>query len=359
MSQNQSTRVDKKKTRRNGFQKPLNDLQIATWFLYPFILAGFYVLILPVLDFPYQIICGLIYFILHTISGISAYLVSALDPSDPHLAATDKYMSEVKGFDEAEIAKVKASESYKKGMEARKNSMTRSSGNGPAGGEVVHCYYCKTHVSRKSKHCKFCDKCVHVFDHHCKWLNNCVGSVNYKYFVSVVTFTLCFTSFHLALCAYSIWQYFDAEGESEKFRERVSSRLMMHELYIGLVIFYAAILVPIVVLIAQLFQFHLTLIYLNVTTYEYVSNASNATMATSRSQKMRKPTPQKSTTNKGRKQQTSKSNMTELTNRSSKIKTGKTEEISSAAMVSNANADPMSPKPTAYTELSQDVGSDV
>lgn len=50
------------------------------------------------------------------------------------------------------------------------------------------CSYCCRIVGRLDHHCTICDKCVVNFDHHCRWLNSCVGSKNYPFFFS---FLLC------------------------------------------------------------------------------------------------------------------------------------------------------------------------
>lgn len=44
------------------------------------------------------------------------------------------------------------------------------------------CKLCQKEVTKETKHCKLCDKCVEEFDHHCKWMNTCIGKKNYKYF---------------------------------------------------------------------------------------------------------------------------------------------------------------------------------
>jgi len=80
--------------RINGFQRPFSDLQIVTWAIYPVFLAGFYVLVLPVLlslDLVLGACIGGAYLLLHLWSARAAYVVTATDPADPLLQATPKY----------------------------------------------------------------------------------------------------------------------------------------------------------------------------------------------------------------------------------------------------------------------------
>jgi hypothetical protein len=131
-------------------------------------------------------------------------------------------------------------------------------------------------VPEVSRHCKFCDKCVHRFDHHCRWLNNCVGSGNYRDFVAVLVSTLLFTSLQLVLSAVLIVRYFRS-SYFPQFKDSIGSTYgpaFAHEAYVALLCLYCVLLLPVVVLIAQLLQFHVVLLSRQQTTFEFVSEAS-------------------------------------------------------------------------------------
>ena len=70
-------------------------LQVATWVLYPLIVGAFYALILPVLGdgwtSPLRLTMGAIYLSLHLWAARAAYVVTAADPADPLLSASEKY----------------------------------------------------------------------------------------------------------------------------------------------------------------------------------------------------------------------------------------------------------------------------
>lgn len=275
--------------RLNGFGRPLNELQRATWFLYPFILAGFYVLILPLLqrrNLYVAIAFGTVYFILHSISAWSAYLVSVIDPADPNLSTTRNYIVKVKfGMDtQAQAYANDFIGTYVLDARVQKAANAAANTRIPFEKENASMKECKVgckgddglnlRTSKLSRHCRHCDKCVHLFDHHCPWLNNCVGSGNYRYFVMVVSTTLFFTSIQLGLSLYMVRCYFDS-AVSKEFHEHVRKFLFMPPVaYITLVVVYCVVLIPVVGLIGQLFHFHLQIMRLQTTTYDFMMDAS-------------------------------------------------------------------------------------
>ena len=69
--------------------------------------------------------------------------------------------------------------------------------------------------------------------------------------------------------------YFDG-SVSDDFRALVTRVLYLpHEAYIALVILYCVVLLPVVCLIFQLFHFHLTIMRLQTTTYDFMIDTSN------------------------------------------------------------------------------------
>jgi hypothetical protein len=67
--------------------------------LYPFIVGSFYALVLPVLGegwtSPVRLCLGVLYFLLHLWAARAAYVVTAADPADPLLRASEKYRGKV------------------------------------------------------------------------------------------------------------------------------------------------------------------------------------------------------------------------------------------------------------------------
>ena len=127
MSQHESCR------RRNGFQAPLNSLQIGTWILFPILIIHYFAFLYPLL-WPYLSVRIVVTFIFLTSSIaalITGYLVCGIDPADDHILS--------------------------------EHSSTEAN--------PVYCYLCETNVDCTSKHCRFCDKCIVGFDHHCRYVN--------------------------------------------------------------------------------------------------------------------------------------------------------------------------------------------
>lgn len=60
-------------------------------------------------------------------------------------------------------------------------------------GGVRYCEKCNLIKPDRCHHCSICGVCVLRMDHHCPWINNCVSFTNYKFFVLFLgyTFALC------------------------------------------------------------------------------------------------------------------------------------------------------------------------
>ena len=118
------------KRRNNGFQSPLNGLQIGTWVLFPILIIHYFAFLYPLL-WPYlsvRIAVTLVFLASSVAALVTGYLVCWINPADNHVLTV----------------------------------ITAVDPN------PVYCYLCETNVDCTSKHCRFCDKCIVGFDHHCK-----------------------------------------------------------------------------------------------------------------------------------------------------------------------------------------------
>ena len=270
--------------RENGFDYPLHPLQCLTWALFPVILLDFYWLLLPLLPGEAtRWAVGTAYTAAAATTFFCAWITAAVDPRDPSVAAAAPPAT---------------------------NRLARcceplALWPPPVGEDTCRCYLCQVHVFASSKHCRFCDKCVLRFDHHCKWLNTrasarpgafvyssrgraggewgrpddarairCVGAKNYGYFLAVIASTCVFTTMQLALSVYVVVEL----AVPDRRRSAVAARARRHavgrergvDAVLALVCAYAALLVPLVVLIGQLALFHAMLVRRGLTTYEYI-----------------------------------------------------------------------------------------
>jgi len=250
-------------------QRPYNEMQVATWILVPLILGGFYGLALPVLEDALKFI-AVPYFIFNLISVYCAMQVCASDPADPRVWVNKRYRKRAEVNPDVDDA----SPLMLTCIPCERLQSPDPRLNDQAG--IYFCVFCQVHVSNQSYHCSTCNKCVHRLDHHCQWLNNCIGSLNYKYFFGVLSSTLIFTTMQLVLFVVLLWRYFSSSYFSE-FRERVEEvHAIPHQAFIALVCFFIVVLLPVVVSIAQLFQFHLVLIHKKMTTLEYVTQVTSS-----------------------------------------------------------------------------------
>jgi palmitoyltransferase ZDHHC1/11 len=117
--------------RKNGFELPLNPLQIITWALFPFVIVHYFAFLF-ILLWNYVVV-KVIVTLVFGISSVSAlytgYMCCLIDPADNAVLSDQRPSDEEDG---------------------------------------VYCYLCERNVDDTSKHCRFCDKCVVGFDHHCK-----------------------------------------------------------------------------------------------------------------------------------------------------------------------------------------------
>ena len=154
--------------------------------------------------------------------------------------------------------------------------------------DLVYCYICQANVCQTSAHCRFCNKCIGSFDHHCKWLNNCIGRRNYSYFFATIASALALTVLQASVTGLTIaWyclrgHFFTEKGKSllhptwlppHLYRTQlichappplpstVKSYLpdMPIQFHVALLAITGLILLPIIVVVAQLLIFHLML----------------------------------------------------------------------------------------------------
>eukprot|EP00200_Dunaliella_tertiolecta_P012206 CAMPEP_0202371822 /NCGR_PEP_ID=MMETSP1127-20130417/3156_1 /ASSEMBLY_ACC=CAM_ASM_000462 /TAXON_ID=3047 /ORGANISM="Dunaliella tertiolecta, Strain CCMP1320" /LENGTH=663 /DNA_ID=CAMNT_0048968193 /DNA_START=36 /DNA_END=2027 /DNA_ORIENTATION=+ len=214
--------------RQHGCQFPLDPYQISALAFFAGIVACCYGLQMPVIqDYGTKVALLVIYTVLVALAVALNLTCSLIDPSDSGLQ-----------------------------------------GNTDSGD--YYCSLCQASVGRTSKHCKACDRCVEGFDHHCKWLNNCVGKRNYKYFIVLVSGTMaaCVCQF-----AWALWLVVRSFKEKEKMKPELVNSYGGNVNYIGwqfFLVLYLVLLAAALVMVGELFSFHVVLISKGMTTYDYI-----------------------------------------------------------------------------------------
>jgi len=114
----------------------------------------------------------------------------------------------------------------------------------PVPGKMRYCLRCKIMKPERTCHCSWCDICVPKMDHHCPWVGNCVGQHNYKSFILMLFYLICFGAYVLV----SIYTY---------------GRFFANYLYSIILIGFSVTLGC-----SLLLSFHIFLLFTNTTTIE-------------------------------------------------------------------------------------------
>ena len=266
----------REKRRIHGLQVPLHPLQVVGWLVVAVIIAFMYGAVVPALHSsfvaPVAAASGTL-FLAHILAHATALI---LDPAHPLLRGRkDKRI--VPEFDRALHSHVI---------------------------ENGRCHLCNiTITSVRTKHCSACNKCVDVFDHHCKWLNNCIGRRNYRVFLVTVITAILSCLMVMATCLTEIILYYfnrqylapwehgiptispaDEVDDNEHLMTCIPGAPYCHFSVFGATVYDGAFIgilstlfsVALVagVLLLHLVAFHAYLLFLGLTTYEYIRGTS-------------------------------------------------------------------------------------
>ncbi|POM75675.1 Palmitoyl transferase [Phytophthora palmivora] len=165
--------------RKNGWETPFHVLQLATWVVFPAVMALFFAFYTPILDRTLAIVISVVYAAACLVTVVSVAICTGTDPSDDCIT--------------------------------RPSTMADARDSRPD--NRVYCNVCMKYVNNQSRHCRLCDKCVDIFDHHCKWLNNCVGKKNYRFFLGSVVGASVFLAVQIAVGIYLVVELYTNEDD--------------------------------------------------------------------------------------------------------------------------------------------------
>eukprot|EP00915_Cephaloidophora_sp_WS-2016_P006709 GHVH01009067.1.p1 GENE.GHVH01009067.1~~GHVH01009067.1.p1 ORF type:complete len:503 (-),score=45.35 GHVH01009067.1:662-2170(-) len=230
--------------RRNGFNRPLNPFQLASWGVAlintSLSLSLGAISCGPILGGIFGSLAALSTIILIFLAGV----VTSSDPADDLL-----------------FANLVDEESTVLAVLRRRLEINT----------VHYCLVCGA-VSSKSKHCRACNKCVNRFDHHCKWLNNCIGHSNYKSFICLLCTVVVYSLLNLIIVLIASLQYSDVPSRWTNVFDFWSPVLFWIAMGVLLVVNGA-----VVTLGLQLLTFHIFLIRKKLTTCEYIQTQRDDT----------------------------------------------------------------------------------
>ena len=216
-------------SRAHGCKFPFHALQISSWILFSVLVLSFYVLFTPIFPVPILIFLDLLYGVEMIVLVSSAAVATC----------TDMTVKSV-GVD-------------------RVGSVT--------------CVFCVRRVPENCKHCRKCQRCVQNFDHHCKWLNNCVGASNYEsFFVAVMSAVmLLLTQFGVGVAALVLLGV-NPDNTLQRIELFYNQTNVLWGVFFGLILAITVLVAIMAGSLLHLLGFHIMLIALKMTTYDYLMN---------------------------------------------------------------------------------------
>jgi palmitoyltransferase len=227
--------------RANGFMKPWDRIQIASWIIMPLFVFHMVFIVTPALPQIWAWICGLLTVVCSLGTIVHSALAMYIDTSDLHLKTRSVPREKITS-DIAETMRQSAPEN------------------------TEWCFNCKWFVSSSSYHCRRCDKCSRRLDHHCSVLNNCIAEQNYYPFMLAV----CFAGlFFLLVSSSSLYILIQFGATLDFLRARYG--VVFPEIALGILLIpVIALSIVCTLLVWHLFFFHVYLWYKGMLTHEYL-----------------------------------------------------------------------------------------
>ena len=146
-----------------------------------------------------------------------------------------------------------------------------------------YCYLCSKFVAMKTHHCRSCEQCTFGFDHHCAWMNCCIGERNYVYFIGIVASLSAQLLISLIAIITIMYMVFNTtideiiadNGGISNWALPRNYMTRYTEYRLGelriIIIVQLVVYVLFFLLMTYLFSFHIQLMILKTSTYQYLT----------------------------------------------------------------------------------------
>jgi len=218
----------------NGFSRPFNRLQIASWFVYAYLNISFHAV------FGCVDILGGVHILLSFGMMASAFYATKAN-------VVDTFIRE-RGFPTPKMTMDEFREKHRESLVKK---------------QLFWCKHCEWYVSKKAKHCRACNRCTDEFDHHCRWLNNCVSKQNYHLFVGAIVCTEGLLLYEIVLGALMLTDLAPTHARTPLV---IDGGMAWHSLLALHLLIASMMALPLL----QLIGFHLYLHQKAISTYEWV-----------------------------------------------------------------------------------------
>jgi hypothetical protein len=275
--------------RRNGFEKPLEVSQVASWILFTLFALTFIFFSAPAFGLAVGLGLLLPYIMLCIFVFITGWLATAIDTTDPHLLERS-----VKKDDMTDEIALKMRRTMPPNVEwwyvLRKSFVFRSFSK-----FFGYSFNCKWYVSKNSYHCRRCNKCSRGLDHHCAFLNNCIAEKNYSMFMACTLSAVILLAYQLVIDLTLLTiAFIDWESIEQNLIYFYGS--FPEILFKVVMIVISLLLIGSLIMIGHLLVFHIFLYFRGQLTHEFLmgeqsvsqSHLSNSSSSHHKSSKVKK-----------------------------------------------------------------------
>lgn len=245
--------------RVHGFMRPFHSQQMLVWLAILVSLVAFLAVVLPFLPRP-QVDTELwVYLAVYlALLSITLPLYARTETIDPVLTCAES---------DANAVAANASSTLSRLGGGAAAAAAAAVATGGLVGHARMCEKCAMWMGPRTKHCHICRKCISGFDHHCLFLNTCIGARNYPHFIAMLTFTSLLLAFQLGV---TLSVLIRVGRDDAAFLRQIAESSLSRNGYIVLLVLLSSIPWLFLVFVFSLLAFHVGIIIMGQTTYEWI-----------------------------------------------------------------------------------------